>query len=212
MAKVYLLKRDTFRKGDLDYDAYFIKFKDSGKLSYYLLNSEMYKNQDLPDKVLFRANFNVLVENDYPLTNLNIPVMSENMFTCFKQTNTVEFKIIDLIMIDDTFLGDIYNSNDELTDDMPMMNNYVSFSILEKFKDYLNLEKSDYRPSRTDPKIPSKIRNYVLNEPETGFPSIFRLKYSPSSLFISEEAKETLESNNIKGCVFEEVETASEIS
>jgi len=138
----------------------------------------MYENQELPDRVLFQANFNVLIENDYPLTNLNIPVMSENMFACFEQTNTVKFKVLKLIMIDDTFLGEI--NEGKLTDDIPVMDNYVSFSILENFKDYLNLEKSDYRPSRTDPKIPSRIRNYVLNEPKTGFPSIFRFRTTDS--------------------------------
>lgn len=57
--------------------------------------------------------------------------------------------------------------------------------------------------------FPTLVSKYVFKEPKDGFPPLFRVFEKPSSIFISEEAKKVLEANNIKGCIFEEVEVTS---
>ena len=68
------------------------------------------------------------------------------------------------------------------------------------------MDKSEYRPSRANPSVPSRIRKVVLKKPKIGFPPLFRVKYTPSSLYVRQEVKDDLLNNNIKDCVFEAVE------
>ena len=47
---------------------------------------------------------------------------------------------------------------------------------------------------------------FVLKKPKIRFPPLFRVKYTPSSLYVRQEVKDDLLNNNIKDCVFEAVE------
>ncbi|MEC3907484.1 hypothetical protein VOI54_10675 [Tamlana sp. 2201CG12-4] len=40
-------------------------------------------------------------------------------------------------------------------------------------------------------------------------PPIFRINESPSKIFVTDKAKEALETNGVRGCVFEKVEVIS---
>jgi hypothetical protein len=82
-----------------------------------------------------------------------------------------------------------------LRDDM-----YI-FQPLEILSDVFDWEKSIYQQSEVSKRAnsPGHVREFVLKEPAGGFPPVFRLKESPTTLFISAEAREALKKAGIKG-------------
>lgn len=203
MNKIYLLNWDYNHSGDLERDAFHIKFPNSDKASTIFLNS---KHKDkLPQKILYKANFNIISKIDYPLTDLNIPILSDRMIDILKSVGTFKAILTPVIMIDDTYLENVLDAKNELKPDVPVFNNYKALTIIER-ENCFDYNNSIFEPSELNPEIPGYIKKLVLKF-DNVLPPIFRIKESPSKLIITGKAKEVLESNNIKGCVFEEVET-----
>lgn len=82
-----------------------------------------------------------------------------------------------------------------LRDDM-----YI-FQPLEILSDVFDWENSIYQQSELSKQVgsPGHVREFVLKEPTGGFPPVFRLQESPTTLFISAEAREALKKAGIKG-------------
>ena len=206
MDKVYKLNHDYDHSGDSERDAFHVPFEGDGNISAYLIDTEMYSSDLLPDFIAFQANFQLIPNYDYPLTDLNIPIMHKRMLEIFLSLGRINYEYIPVIMIDDTFLDERFDNSGNLNPSVHKNEDYLAVRLVDGLYDFLDLDKSDFRPSRVNPKIPSRINKAVLKKPVEDFPPLFRVKFSPSSLFVSQAAKEALETNNIKGCVFEEVE------
>lgn len=110
-------------------------------------------------------------------------------------------------MLEDTYLDDVYDKKGNLKADVKRNDDYRILTLIDR-EDCFNYELSDFLPSELDPKKLGLIKKYVLNYSES-LPTIFRINESPSKIFVTDKAKEALESNNIKGCLFEEVEVTS---
>lgn len=208
MSKVFKIDFDYNHSGDSGRDAFHVPFAEEQNISVYMIDTEMYESSLLPEKIYFQANFNLIPEYDYPLTDLNIPVMSKKMLGITQTIGDFNFEIVPITMIDDTYLDKRFDSNNNLLASVPKNEDYVAVRLTDGLYSFLDMDKSEYRPSRVNPNIPSRVRKIVLKEPENGFPPLFRVKYTPSTLFVSKETKEALEATNIKGCVFEPVETS----
>lgn len=203
MKKIFSLNWDYNHSGDMERDAFHIPFENSNKASTIFLNPR-YKDK-LPDKVLFRANFNTIPNVDYPLTDLNIPILSDRMITLLNEEGDFEAIFTNVIMIDDTYLGEVFNSNNVLKEEVNINSSYKAITIVNR-EDCFDFENSVFEPSELNPNKPGFINKLVLKE-SSDLPVIFRINESPSKLFVTENAKLILEKNNIKGCVFEEIET-----
>lgn len=208
MDKVYRLSHDYNHSGDPERDAFHVPFEGDNNISAYMIDTEMYGSGLLPDRIYFQANFLLIPKYDYPLTDLNIPVMHHRMLDVFLALDEIKYEGIPVIMIDDTYLGERFDGSGNLNPTVPKNEDYLAIRLTDGLHNFLDLDRSDYRPSRVNPNIPSRIRKTVLKKPDQGFPPLFRVKFTPSALFISQAAKEALEANNIKGCVFEEVEVS----
>ncbi len=205
---VYKLDWDYNHSGDTERDAFHIPFKDDDKVMHYFASPEIYGKELLPTEILFQANFNLVPAYDYPLTDLQIPVLTTRMYDILSGLGLGEHNIIPVIMIDDTYLGERFLPDGSLSPNTPVNKDYVALR-LGSLRDYFDREKSDYRPLRSNPNAPGRIKKLVLKEPISGFPSVFRVDVISSSLFVSEKAKNALETAGIKGCVFEEVEVSN---
>lgn len=208
MSKVYKLSHDYNHSGDSERDAFHVPFEGDNNISVYMIDTEMYDSNLLPDRIYFQANFRLIPYYDYPLTDLNIPVMHQRMLDVFLSLGEIKYEGIPVTMIDDTHLDKRFDESGNLNPSVPKNESYFAIRLTDGLYDFLDLDSSDYRPSRVNPNIPSRIRKVVLKKPAQGFPPLFRVKFTPSTLFISLAAKEALEANNIKGCVFEEVEVS----
>ena len=101
--RIFQLLRDNEHSVDSERHAVHIPFADDTKMSSVFIN-EKYREK-LPSKVTFEANFGVLSKNDYPVTDLNIPVMSDRMIKILKSAGDVDIHEIPVVMVDDTYQG-----------------------------------------------------------------------------------------------------------
>jgi hypothetical protein len=203
--KVYKVNWDFEHSGDMERDAFHISFPDDDKIMYFFSSPEMYSEDLLPKEILFQANFNLIPNYDYPLTDLQIPILSVRMLNTLEEIRCFDYYAVPVIMIDDTYMEERFNEDGNLNIKVPTNKDYVAVR-LSNLLDSFDYENSDFRALRSNPKAPGRIKKLVLKEPKLGFPPMFRVNVISSTLFVSEEAKIALEQNKIKGCVFEEVE------
>ena len=202
MNKIYTLNWEYSHSGDSERDAFHIPFENSDKSSTIFLNPR-YKDK-LPNRILFRANFNIIPDFDYPLTDLYVPILSDKMILLLTEIGHFKAIFTNVIMIDDTYLDEIYDERGGLKPELETISNYKALTIFNREKCF-DFENSVYKPSELNPNVPGYVKKLVL-KPSENLPPIFRIKELPSELFITEKAKLSLELNNIKGCVFEEIE------
>jgi hypothetical protein len=207
MTKCYILKHDYEHSGDSEKDAFHVPFQYSDRASTIFLNPK-YRDK-LPSIIYFQANFNLIPKFDYPLTDLSVPVMSDRMLDILKQVRYFESVEIPVVMFDDTFLGERFDKHGNLKPEVKRIEGYRAIMIIDR-QSVFDFARSKFEPSTIDPSKPGVILDIVLREPENGFPSIFRIPETPSTLFISQTAKEALEQAKINGCVFDEIKVSSE--
>lgn len=206
MSNCYILKHDYTHSGDPERDAFHVPFQYSDRASTIFLNPK-YKDK-LPNIIYFQANFNLIPDFDYPLTDLSIPVMSKGMLGILKGVKAFESFEVPIVMFDDTFLGERFDNDGRLKSEVNKEESYQALVIVNR-ESCFDFERSEFTLSTIDPSKPGVISEIVLAEPENGFPPIFRIAETPSTLFVSQSAKEALEAAGIKGCVFEEVEVSN---
>jgi hypothetical protein len=160
---------------------------------------------DLPDPVIFNADFAQLTRTDYPENDVNWPIMSRRMYYVLCSVGNFSHRVIPIAMLDDLaypyerercFITD-GNPNPEVTN----FDEFVAVQLLEE-NDYFNFEKSKYEPSPDFPKWVRFVDEFVLNEPKKGFPPLFRLSAYSVALFISTEAREALKEAGIRGTTY----------
>lgn len=205
MEKVYKLLHDEGHSGDSLKDGFLLKYEGWNTLSYQLIDPKTPINK-LPSTIYFQANFNVIPEFDYPTTDVGISVMSQRMFHLISDLKKHFYESIPVVMLDDTYLGGLQTLEGEIKEDVSRIDSYLVLKENEFQNDVFDYDNSEFKMSRRIEGQIGRIKKICLKEPSNGFAPIFRISETPSTLFVSEKTKETLESNDIKGCVFEEVE------
>lgn len=203
MGKIYSISWDSSHLIDDNLDAYHLPFQNSEMASLLFLHPK-YRDK-LPLQLLFRANFNLIPKVDYPLTDLNIPILSKKMITIIQKCGNFNAIFTDVIMIDDTYLDNIFNSNGILKNEVKKDISYKALTIVDR-EDCFDFKNSVYMPNELNPNIPGYIKKLVLRK-NYNFPPIFRINESSSLLLITEFVKNLLQESYIKGCLFEEIET-----
>jgi hypothetical protein len=186
---------------DRDYDIEIWEFPEWEKTSRLMKISPY----DLPSPVVFNADFAQLARTDYPENDVNWPVMSRRMYHVLCSVGDFPHRVIPVAMLDDLafpferercFTVD-GKPNPEITN----FDDFVAVQLLER-SDYFNFELSEYEPDPDFPDLARSVDQYILNEPHGGFPPLFRLLVTPSSLFISTEAREALRESSIRGTAY----------
>jgi len=200
--KVYELNWDYYLSEDSERIAYHIPFQDSNKASIIFLDPR-YKDK-IPKKIMFRANFNFIPKVDYPSTDLDIPIFSNKMISLLQSIGSFDVILTEVIMIDDTYLDNIFDSKGILKGEVIKYSNYKAIS-LSNFENCFDFNSSIFKPSELNPNIPGYIEKLVLKR-NYNYPPVFRIKESPSRLLFTEATKNIFEENNIIGCLFDEIE------
>ena len=205
MKKLYKLLHEYEHLIDMDFDASSEPFIGIDTIGYDMMNTESF---NMPKEIYLRANFNVIPNNtDYPITDLTFPIISKKMIDILLSVKKINIKYFQTIMIDDTFLDDYLDENGKLNQNIPLNTSFFAIQFLQ-VEDVFDYSTSIFKPMRSNPELLGIIKKMVLKEPENGFPPLFKIKESLPNIFVSQEAKEALEEQNIKGCIFEEVEVS----
>jgi hypothetical protein len=160
---------------------------------------------ELPDPVIFYADFDQLTRTDFPTNNVDWPIMSRRMYETLCSVGNFLHRLIPVAMLDDssfTFeLERRFLPNGQPNPEVTNFNDFVAIQLLEE-SDYFDFECSEYEPDEKFQRVPSYIERYVLNSPPGGFPPLFRLEANPVILFISSEAREALREAGIRGTAY----------
>ncbi|WP_158729633.1 MULTISPECIES: imm11 family protein [unclassified Flavobacterium] len=200
--KVYELNWEFDHLLDMDEDCSVIPFEGLDDFRFQISGLDVFT---LKNEIILQGNFNVIPKNtDYPIVDIAVPLMSKKMVLLIEHHNQFEMNKVDTTIIDDTFLGVIFDKEGNLNSNIKKNNDYQFVQVLEYIKAF-DYDSSIFKPLRSNPEKIGIINKLVLKEPIHGFPSIFRIAEKPSMLFVSDFTKKSLESNGIKGCVFNEV-------
>lgn len=160
---------------------------------------------ELPDPVIFNADFAQLTRTDYPENDVSWPVMSRRMYYTLLSVGDFPHRVIPIAMLDDLAYPyereQCFTLDGKPNPEVTNFDDFVAVQLLEE-SDYFDFERSEYEPS---PKFPEWIRSatrFVLNEPPEGFPPLFRLSAYSVALFISAEAREALKEAGIRGTAY----------
>lgn len=160
---------------------------------------------DLPNPVIFEADFSALRDTDYPISDVNWPVMSRRMYYTLLALGDFPHRITPVAMIDDTsfmFESELrFLPNGQPKPEVTNFDDFVVIQLLER-SNYFDFERSKYTWHPRTPDWVRSVESYVLNEPPGGFPALFRLTVTPSSLFISAKAREALKESGIRGTAY----------
>lgn len=159
-------------------------------------------------KIILQGNFSIIPNiSDFPVNDIGIPLMSRKMISILEEDKLVTLNKLDVIIIDDAYLGSLFN---EVGDFMPglSVNNGYQFIQVLNFTKVFDRNNSTFKILKSNPDKIGVISKLVLSEPINGFPSIFRIEEKPSLLFINEATKIKFEQIEIKGCLYKEVITA----
>jgi hypothetical protein len=197
---VYSLEWDLSHLRDTSYDLAILGSKhDAESLRRKLMKSEKLV---IDKPIEFLANLHSTANIDFPVSG-GFPVMSHHMIQSL--SGVANFKLFEypVLLIDDTFLDGRYEPDGSLKEMVKRLTNFSLIQTLEIFEG-LDYSRSDFAAMQPGQLFPTVINNFVLLEPPTGFPPLFRVIEKRSVLFVSEDAKLALQANNVKGCLFKE--------
>lgn len=179
MNKAYRIKHnlDHFRSNN-DYDVWQVVQNRKEKFKKLFWKLEPIKK--LPPH-RFEGKFNRLKWLDYPCDNFNYPIVSRRMADLLVSIGKFQCQIIPLEIYD-------YKSEEKT-------NNFVFLHLLECIE-ALDREKTKYYEGSKD------ISEFALKEPIKGYPPLFMIEEDEFYWFVSAEAKEALEAEDIKGVSF----------
>ena len=133
---------------------------------------------------------------DYLYTEPDIPVMSKRMLSVLRSVTDFPHQTIPVVIEDtEAAKGDWLRRSGKVSTD------YVAVQLLEHL-DIFDREKSIYEPNFLDPNNVGDVEKLVLKVPELGLPPIFRITDKSTRLYVSPEAKTTLEEAGITGIRF----------
>ena len=152
----------------------------------------------LPSLVEFDAFFfHLMGELDYPYNNLSWPIMSKRMLNVLLSVGSFSHKVIPTVMV---------NCQGRITADKKIERSgeknydFVAVQLLEHHP-FFDAENSIYTPH---PRMAHRVKyidKLAVNLPDQ-VPPLFRLAAYPMALFVSSQAKDALESAQIKGVKF----------
>jgi hypothetical protein len=161
---------------------------------------------DLPDPVVFYTDFELLACTDFPVNNVNWPIMSRRMHYILKSVGDFSHRVIPLAIIHDRFTDltnppQLFLDNGQPNPKLTNFNDYVAVQLLEE-SNFFDFKNSEYEPDSDFPEWVKSVEKYELNEPSGGYPPLFRLAADAVSLFISEKARQALSEAGIRGTAY----------
>jgi hypothetical protein len=167
----------------------------------------------MPEVSYFKGNVSLIKELklDYPYSSSGqaSTLMSVNMLSAFLKIKNVPHLSFPVIILDNSIridnVSDLYSGEIKVKS-TEKLEGFVRVQLLEHI-DAFDWEKSKYtRPAwMKDQSRVGDISELVLKRPPSGFPPLFRLSVSPTELYVSREARESLKAAQIRGVAFKDL-------
>jgi hypothetical protein len=203
--QIFTLSQEFNHSEDTGSDGTVVKTMLKSNKNLDFLYSRYEENKDIfPNCIFIQSNFKIILKYDFPLIDPRIFVISKKM----KEILNLPIKDIleiPVTLIDDTYFGQLFDENKYLLPDVPINDGFTSI-VFKNSIDVMDYEKSVYLQSIMDETKIGSIRKMVIKEPVGGFLPIFKVLNDYTNVYVTEKTKESLEANEIKGCVFEPVE------
>lgn len=184
-------------KSNEKFDARLVKFPGWENIVGWLLTREY----ELPETIVFEADFSAIRQSDYPFNNVNWPLMSRRMLEALLAVGDFPHRAVPVCLVDETVpVSKRRDSNGKMRADV-VDDGFVAVQLTSHL-DVFDRQRSEYEADTLFPDEVGIIRKLVLKEPVGGFPPLFRLSAKSNYLFVSEKAKQRLEQEKIQGAVF----------
>jgi hypothetical protein len=203
-AIAYDLFWDTSHLGRSDDDAVLVPFPRSGYVTGWLGT----KPHEVPNPVLFEANFKVTRHSDYPCNDANWPLMSPRMLEVLRQVGDFPHRLIPVRLVNRRARGPARYLPDGSLRPEVIDDRFAAVQLTEHI-DIVDWERSTFRRSEVNPETVAFFHKLVLVEPPGGLPPLFRLPSDASLLLVSAEARRALEAAGIRGVEFKRLPGAS---
>ncbi len=200
--KAYELMHETETMNeDLGYHAQVVPFDGFEQVSIAM--SDPSETVEFPDPVQFQGLLSTVRQTDFPVIKERWTVMSKRMVEVLESVGSFPHRILPARILD----GDIGRSlaeGDRRFDEQGNFkqefysDDYVLLQITEHL-DAMDLEHSVYE--RHNPKTNNVlgVDKFVFKDIGQAYPPIFRLTHCSTFLFITEAAKQALETSGIRG-------------
>lgn len=209
---VYQLYNNFDHIWDVDCDACLRPFPDlpEGRLYHNQApNGSLFSNMtepiEFPDRIEFDAYIDHLpYEVDYLSTDVDWPIMSKRMLNTLLDVSHFPHRTYPVVMCtgEEVFDEELDKRVVRWTEN----HNYVAVQLTEHL-DVFDHENSVFKYPYKDRKdIVNFIEKLVLKEPEGGFPPLFKVAPIKLDLFVSSAARAALETANIRGVDFWDLE------
>jgi hypothetical protein len=198
----YLLRSSSDHiNDDLGYDAELVPFEGSENISTAMCRYP--ESVEFPNPVLFQGFLESVRQTDHPLTlGEAFPLMSKRMVGILESVGPFPHNVLS-VRITDGVIGRRLSDNDSHYDEQGNLkpeyytDDYVLLQLTEHL-DAMDLDRSEYGRYNPKTNLVRLVEKFVFKDIGREFPPIFRLTNCPTDLFISEAAKEALETAGIK--------------
>jgi hypothetical protein len=193
----YILMHDSRHlQGTNDDDATLVPFENQDHV-YGWVGTEC---RQVPNPVVFEANFTVTRQIDYPCNDVNWPIMSSRMLALLRGLGDFPHRLIPLRLVDSRATGSARYQLDGSLRPEVIDDRFAAVQLTEHI-DVVDWARSTFKPGRINPKS-GYFTKIVLREPAGGLPPLFRLASDASMLLVSAEARRALEEAGILGITF----------
>jgi hypothetical protein len=200
--KAHCLMRDPeTMNSDLGYHAQVVPFEGYQQVSIAM--SDPSETVEFPNPVEFQGLLSTVRQTDFPVIQERWPVISRRMLKVLESVGFFPHHTLPVRILD----GDVGRSLVEGNRRFDEQGNfkaefYTDDYVLLQLTEHLNtmdLERSVYDYYDPEVNMLTGIDKLVLKDIGREYPPIFRLIHCPTMLFITEAAKQALETSGIRG-------------
>lgn len=204
-ALVYRLFWDTRHLTGTDDDAFLVPFDGSDDVCGWIRTVRL----QVPEPVLFEANFEVTRHSDYPCNDVNWPIMSPRMLDVLRNVGDFPHRHIPVRLLNRRVREQARHLPDgsyrpEVVDDR-----FAAIQLTEHL-DVVDWERSIFETSKLGDAVLYDFRKIVIRETAGGLPPLFRIPSQMGLLLVSADARRALEAAGLRGIKFMELPGASD--
>ncbi len=196
-ALAYRLFWDTRHLKGTDDDATLVPFDGAENICGWIRTERL----QVPEPVVFEANFKVTQHSDYPCNDVNWPLMSPRMLEVLRGVGDFPHRLIPVRLVNRRARGPARHLPDGSLRSEVVDDRFAAVQLTEHI-DVVDWEVSVFEKSKLGAAVLYDFDKIMVREPIGGFPPLFRIPSQASLLLISSEARRAIEDAGIHGVKF----------